>query len=56
VNFETDIATFSQLYSGFVTGTQGYWSSKVKSDQRTLNLVDSAFRNRPPFIYQFDVF
>ena len=54
--FETDIATFSQIYSGFLKATTAIRYGFASGSIETGNRLNELFEGPSPFIYQFDIF
>jgi len=55
-DIETDIATFSQIFSGFVKPTSLYQTGKIRGDFKMIKFLDPVFADSLPFMYQFDIF
>ncbi len=53
---EIDIATFAQIFSGFVKPSLLHQTGRVKGDVNILKYLDSVFADSLPFIFQFDIF
>ncbi len=53
---ETDIATFSQIFSGFVKPTSLYQTGRIRGNIGAIKFLDSVFSDSLPFMYQFDIF
>lgn len=56
VQFESDIETFSQIYSGFLLPSDAVKYGFAAGDMSILPQLDELFRAPSPFIYQFDIF
>jgi predicted acetyltransferase len=53
---EIDIATFAQIFSGFVKPSSLHQTGRVKGDENMLKYLDSVFADSLPFMFQFDIF
>jgi predicted acetyltransferase len=56
VNVETDIATFSQLYAGFVCAEQARALGRLRADDATCAQLTSIFAAAPLYLHQPDWF
>lgn len=56
VNVETDIATFSQLYTGFVSAEQARALGRLRADDAICAQLTSAFAAAPLYLHQSDWF
>lgn len=55
-DLEIDIATFAQIFSGFVKPSALNRIGKIKGDEDVLKYLDSIFADSLPFMFQFDIF
>lgn len=53
---ETDIATFGQLFAGFVSAEQARTTGRLRADDATCALLTQAFAAAPLFLHQADWF
>lgn len=53
---KTDIATFSQIISGFSKPSLLYQTGRIQGNEKALKFLDSVFADSLPFMFQFDIF
>ncbi len=55
-DIKTDIATFAQIFSGFVKPSSLYQTGRLKGDENAIKYLDPIFADSLPFMFQFDIF